>query len=42
MVYHYTILCAIIHDHITIMTLIALIALIALFSLLCRVDVGFF
>ena len=32
MVYHYTILCAIIYDYFTIMTLIAIIAIIVLFS----------
>ena len=42
MVYHYTILCAIIYDYFTIMTLIAIIAIIALFSLLWRVEVRFF
>ena len=42
MVYHYTILCAIINDYFTIMPLIAIIAIIALFSLLWRVEVRFF
>ena len=42
MVYHYTILCAIIYDYVTIMPLIAIIAIIALFSLLWRVEVRLF
>ncbi len=42
MVYLYTLLCAIIHDYVTIMTLIALIAIIAYISLFSGVEVSIF
>ena len=41
-VYHYTLLCAIIHDYVTIIALIVLIAIIALFSLFSGVEVSIF